>query len=114
MSLKIIPERSKFYEWVSNIESLFGRVHVTEDGQGVSVVDPLQLVVVDESQIAVKTILLQMKQVMLGVVHKWRHAHSGVKDFAMTDLSTKKMTMVEGVKIYPQLREVINGRLLIT
>ena len=84
MSLKIIPERSKFYEWVSNIESLFGRVHVTEDGQGVSVVDPLQLVVVDESQIAVKTILLQMKQVMLGVVHKWRHAHSGVKDFAMT------------------------------
>jgi hypothetical protein len=56
----MIPERSKFDEWISYVESLFGRVDVAEDGQGVSVVDPLQLVVVDESQIPVKTILLGM------------------------------------------------------
>ena len=62
MEVKTIPERSKFDEWVSNIKSLLGRVHIAENGQGVSVVDPLQLVVVDKSQVAVKTILLWTEQ----------------------------------------------------
>jgi hypothetical protein len=62
MRVKVIPEWSELDEWVSNIESLLGRVHVAEDGQGVSVVDPLQLVVVDKSQVAVKTILLRSEQ----------------------------------------------------
>ena len=56
---KVLPKRSKFDERICDDKRFFSRINISEDGQGVSVVDPLQVVVVDQAKVAVKTVLLK-------------------------------------------------------
>ena len=60
-----MPERSELDEGVDDADRLFCHVDVAEHGQGVSVIHPLEVVVVDQLQVSVKTFFLQINMNIL-------------------------------------------------